>query len=204
MMNKCFVPMEFKAEGDTRKFTAYGNVKHNRDHANDVTMDGAYTKSIEKHKQQGTNPRLLWSHNPFELPVGKIHHMEEDSKGLLFTGQLSDTEKGRDIYTLAKDGALDSFSIGYNVVNERYNGEKGVNELIELDIGEISFVNFACNEKSTLQDIKSRLTQDSLPSKRELEEILRYSGLSKKEAVAVASHYNIKADVNVSGLDLFQ
>lgn len=203
-MNKCFVPIEFKAHSDGRKFTAYGNVKNVRDHANDVTMDGAYQKSIDQHKANGTMPRLLWSHNPFELPVGKISNMEEDSKGLLFEGQLSDTEKGRDIYTLAKDGALDSFSIGYNVVREEYNSSKGVNELHEISIGEISFVNFACNEKSTLESIKSAMQKNELPSKRELEQILRHSGLSKKEAVAVASHYHAPSQIDVSGYDLFK
>jgi len=181
----------FKAADDnTMKFTCYGNVKGNIDHAQDRTLDGAYVKSIERHKSAGTMPKMFWMHNPYETPVGKWVDMREDAKGLFMEGEFANTEKGRELYELMKMGALDSFSIGYSVTQEKWNHEKNCNDLIELDIKEVSVVTFACNEESRLVGIKAKMEQDELPTKRELEKFLRESGLSRKQAEVIASKYD--------------
>lgn len=180
----------FKAVGDGMKFTCYGNVKGNVDHALDRTLDGAYTDSINKHKANGTMPKMFWMHDPYSTPVGKWLDMKEDQKGLYLEGEFANTEKGRELYELMKMGALDSFSIGYSVIDEKWNQEKGCNDLIKLDIREISVVSFACNEESRLVDIKSRMDDGELPTKRELQEFLRESGLSKRQAERVSNHYD--------------
>ncbi len=211
MLNKIFVPgeVQMKADGDDMSFTAYANVKNIVDKALDVAMDGCYKESIKRHKANGTAPALLWSHNPYGLPVGVIKEFEEDTKGLLFGGKLSATTMGKDLHVLAKDGAIKTFSIGYTVNQERWNNEKGVNELIEIDVKEVSWVNFPCNEESTLETIKSHTNKDQLPTERELERFLRSSGLSKSEARKIASHYNpaleSKLDVEqLKGFNLFK
>ena len=180
----------FKYDEGTGTFECYGNVKGNIDHAKDRTLDGAYVKSIERHKSNGTMPKMFWMHNPYDLPVGKWIDMREDAKGLWMKGKLSKTAMGKDIEILAKDGALDSFSIGYSVIEEKWNHEKNCNDLIELDIVETSWVNMACNEESRLVGIKAKMEQDELPTKRELEKFLRESGLSRKQAEVIASKYD--------------
>jgi HK97 family phage prohead protease len=198
-MNKLFMDCQFKSQGDDMSFTAYGNVKNVVDKALDVAMDGCYTKSINNHKALGTTPSLLWSHDAYSMPVGKIHRIAEDSKGLFFEGKLSKTAAGLDLYILAKDDAINKFSIGYNVIQEQMNREKQVNELHEIDVKEISFVNFACNEESTLQSIKSQFDMGDLPTIRELERLLRGNGLSRKQAMKICSAY--KPEIKTS-LDL--
>jgi len=191
-MVKSFIPFKFKvskADNGVMSFTAYGNVKNIKDHAWDIAVDGCYQASIDKHKADGTSPRLLWSHNPYELPVGKITHMEEDEHGLKFKGELADTQMGRDIYELLKNGSLDSFSIGYRVIKEEWNSDAMANLLIEIDLKEISFVNFACNEASLLQEVKSHLEDGELPTKRELQNLLRENGLSKSQAEKITNRY---------------
>ena len=181
---------DFKYDLEAGTFTCYGNTKHNKDHAGDRAMNGCYTKSINDHKANGTMPKMLWSHNPTLLPVGAYSKMEEDAKGLKMTGKLSDTTMGRDIKVLAKDNALDSFSIGYREIKSEYNGDTGTNDLYELDIKEVSWVNFACDENSMLQSIKSNLEDGELPSKRELQKFLRDNGLSKSQAEKITNEYN--------------
>lgn len=180
----------FKATGDGMKFTCYGNVKGNIDHAMDRTLDGAYRDSINEHKTAGTMPKMFWMHNPFETPVGKWTDMKEDNKGLYLEGEFANTEKGRELYELMKMGALDSFSIGYRVIEEKWNTEKGCNDLIKLDIREISIVSFACNEESRLVDIKSKMDDGELPSKRELQDLLRGAGLSKRQSERIVNQYD--------------
>lgn len=199
----------FKMDDETGVFTCYGNVKNVIDHVKDRAVDGCYRKSIQRHAEKGTTPKMLWAHNPYNKPVGKWLKMEEDEKGLKLTGKLSKTTEGKDIEILAKDGALDSFSIGYITHDEKWNDEKGCNDLIEIDIKEVSWVNFACNEESTLQSIKSHLLDGELPTKRELQTLLREVGLSKSQAEKITDKYdpeektlNIKE--SVAKLELFK
>ena len=134
---------------------------------------------------------MFWSHNPYELPVGAWKSMDEDAKGLLMSGKLSKTTMGKDIEILADDGALDSFSIGYQTIKEKWNQLKGCNDLIDIHVKEVSWVNFACNEESLLQEMKSALRNGELPTKREFEKLLRGSmQLSKSQAQNIVARYD--------------
>lgn len=192
-LSKSFLPFKFKvakADSGDMTFSAYANVKNVKDHAWDIAVDGCYQASIDSHKEKGTSPRLLWSHDTWELPVGKITSMEEDDHGLKIEGKLSKTTKGLEIYELAKDGALDSFSIGYREVKSEWSSTEKANMLQEIDIKEVSFVNFACNEDSLLQNIKSHMKDGELPTKRELQKLLQGNGLSKSQASKIADNYD--------------
>ena len=184
---------DFKLDSSTGEFTCYGNVKGNIDHALDRTLDGAYVDSINEHMKNGTMPKMFWMHKSHELPVGVWLEMKEDAKGLWLKGRLSKTSMGADIEVLAKDGALDSFSIGYYVVEEKWNSDKRCNDLIKLDIVEVSWVTYACNEESLLQDIKSKMHDGGVPTKAELRELLKsIPGLSKREIERITANYNPK------------
>ena len=175
--------LEFKALSGERTFSCYGNVKGNIDHALDRVVDGAYRDSIASHKAAGTMPKFFWMHNPWDTPVGVWTAMEEDSKGLYLEGKFSNTPKGNELYELYKDNALDSFSIGYRVNDEKWNNTLGCNDLIKVDVREISAVTFACNEESRLVEIKSKLGEGKVLTKAELRELLESvpAGLSKRQ-----------------------
>ncbi len=186
-----FAITEFKMDKEKGTFSCYGNTKGNVDHALDRTVDGAYQKSIDNHMKNGTMPKMFWMHKSHDLPVGAWTLMREDTKGLYMEGKMSQTTMGRDIEVLAKDKALDSFSIGYRVIKEQWNTTKQCNDLIELDIKEVSWVTFACNEESLLQDIKTAMQDGKLPSKAELREVLKIAGVfSKREIERITVAYN--------------
>lgn len=183
-----------KVDAETGIFTCYGNVKGVVDHAYDMTMNGAFVDSIKAHKEAGTMPGMFWMHKSYDLPVGVWTDMEEDSHGLKMTGKLSKTTLGGDIEILAKDGALNKFSIGYYVDDEKWNSAGGFNELRKVDITEVSWVTRACNEESVLLDIKSIMDDGKLPTKRELEKALKDSGLSARQAKRIADCYSPTTD----------
>jgi uncharacterized protein len=186
-----FAISDFKMDKEKGTFSCYGNIKGNIDHAMDRTLDGAYQKSIDKHVKNGTMPKMFWMHKSHELPVGVWNKMSEDSKGFYMEGRLSKTAMGQDIEILAKEGALDSFSIGYRVIKEQWNHSDKCNDLIELDIKEVSWVTFACNEESLLQGIKTAMQDGKLPSKADLREVLKVSGVfSKREIERITAVYN--------------
>ena len=187
----------FKAVGDNMEFTCHTNVKGNIDHARDRTMDGAYLNSIKNHKANGTMPKMFWNHDRTSPPVGVWIDMEEDEKGLFKRGRMLDTDRGIEIYKGLKSRAIESFSIGYAVRQEKYNSSLGCNDLIELDIKESSPVNFACNEQALLVDIKNRLGEGERLSKADLRILLEDAdiGLSKSQIARVTADYNPKDEL---------
>lgn len=195
MNNKNIEMLDFKVKNEkSRTFTCYGNVKGNIDYAGDRTLNGAYQDSIKKHKNNGTMPKMFWGHKSSELPIGTWPHMEEDSTGLLLEGKMSNIQKGMDVFTLMQEKAIDSFSIGYRVVDEKRNMEMQCNDLIKLDIMEISPVNFACNDLSTLQSIQKSLKDGEILSKADLRHLLKFSqvGLSKRQIENITARYQVE------------
>mgnify|MGYP000002479236 FL=1 len=196
-MSNCFIKgglTQFKAIGSDMEFTCYGNVKGNVDHALDRTVDGAYQKSIDEHMKNGTMPKMFWNHQSWMPPVGAWTEMKEDDHGLFMKGRMLETDRGIEIYKGMKAQAIDSFSIGYRIPEggERWNAEKQCNDLIQIDLKETSPVNFACNELSTIRDIKSALGDGKLLSKADLRHLLESFdiGLSKREIERVTAHYH--------------
>lgn len=140
-------------------FEAYANVKYFKDKVNDVSIDGAFMKSVAKCKETGKYPKMLLQHD-YKQVVGVWLDMYEDEKGLRVKGQLAmNTTLGRETYELMKMGALDSLSIGYVVQKETYDAATKTNYLEELDLREISIVTFACNEESLIDSVKSEDVQ---------------------------------------------
>lgn len=191
--------LEFKVLSGERTFSCYGNVKGNIDHALDRVVDGAYRDSIASHKAAGTMPKFFWMHNPWDTPVGVWTAMEEDSKGLYLEGRFSNTPKGNELYELYKDNALDSFSIGYRVNDEKWNSSLGCNDLIKVDVREISAVTFACNEESRLVEIKSKLGEGKVLTKAELRELLESvpAGLSKRQIERITADYKPSGEIDL-------
>ena len=95
------------------------------------------------------------------------------------------------------------FSIGYRINKGRWNDDLDSYDLLSVDVKEVSWVNFACNDQSDLQQMKDHIEGGSLPTKRELQSLLRSCGLSKRQSERVSNKYNPvneNADDAVSGL----
>lgn len=192
----------FKAIGTDMEFTCHTNVKGNIDHARDRTIDGAYTKSIKNHERNGTMPKMFWNHDRFSPPVGVWTKMEEDEVGLFKHGRMLDSDRGIEIYKGLKSKAIDCFSIGYEVIKEKFNTALNCNDLIELDIKESSPVNFACNELARLVDIKNRIGNGEIISKADLRMLLEQTPakLSKRQIERITASYNPEDDDELKGI----
>jgi HK97 family phage prohead protease len=161
-------------------FSGYASVFNNVDLDGDVIIPGAFAKSL----QSGNPIRLLSQHDRKE-PIGVIRSAREDEKGLFVEGKLTlEVQKAREIRALLKDGAIDSFSIGFNIRDSEFDRDRGVNIIKEISLGEVSFVTFPANPAATLSVIKSA---DELETIRDVEKFLRGKGLSRKESAAVIS-----------------
>lgn len=193
------------ADDDSGTFTAYGNVFGIIDGAGDITVNGAFTNTIEEHKSNGTMPKLLAQHGHTTMPIGVITDMVEDEKGLRFEGKFAlETQAGAEAYALVKMGAIDEFSVGYIVRNFERNivDGKSVRQLLDLNVKEISLVTFACNPESKIEEIKSAVENGNQVTPRMVQKALQESGLSKRQSEkainSMSKPEEIKQDANVS------
>jgi hypothetical protein len=183
-MRKVF-SLDIKSYSDEeRKFSGYGSTFGNTDRVGDIVVEGAFSKSLEQHKSEGSMPSLLLHHD-MKRPIGVWTEMSEDSKGLYVEGKLTKGVRDADeAYNLLKDGALHSMSIGYRVVKESYDRQTRVNMLEEIALHEVSLVTIPANAQAIVGAVKDC---DGNPDVREIERVLRDAGLSRREAKAFIS-----------------
>ncbi len=178
------VPCEYKAlDEKTGTFEGYGSIFGNVDSYGDIVVKGAFEDSIKARK-----PVMLWQHNSDD-PIGVYTEVKEDDKGLYLKGELNqDVQKGKEAYSLLKQGALQGLSIGYRVKLAERDHDNDVVYLKNVDLFEVSLVTFPANTEATIETVKS------LPAtKREFEKFLRDAGYSKNEAKAIIAN-GFKAD----------
>ena len=104
---------ELESTNESGEFSGYAAVFGNRDDGDDIIEKGAFAKTIIN---DFNRIKILSQHDDFELPIGKPLELREDDKGLYIRGKISNTQKGRDIQTLLKDGVLNELSIGYYII----------------------------------------------------------------------------------------
>jgi hypothetical protein len=146
------IPMEFKVDHSKRIVEGYASTFGNKDRVGDIVQPGAFTKTISERFNGGAKKdiKVLWQHaHPIGLPI----HMEEDSKGLYTVSRIAKTPQGDEAMTLAEEGIIDKFSIGYDIIKSDYQGKDQL--LQELKLYEYSLVTFPANEEAGLTSVKS-------------------------------------------------
>lgn len=184
------VPFDVKAigeGGEKMSFDGYGSIFNVVDSYGDVVAPGAFQRSLKEAKTVGRMPSLLWQHDPDD-PCGVWLSMSEDQTGLFVRGRLSDTECGRDAYTLLKDGALTGLSIGFSLYPNGYSVDEktGVRTLTAIKLWEVSLVTFPACDPARVVGVKAE--DGALPTEREFERWLRReAGFTEAEAKTIIS-----------------
>jgi uncharacterized protein len=184
------VPFSFKAVKDDGSFSGYASIFGNTDAYRDVVMPGAFAQSLASWTKQDAMPPILWQHNS-DQPIGATTTINEDGKGLYVEGQLliKDVQQAREAFALAKAKVVRGLSIGYDPIDDEYDGDTNVNRLIRVDLWEYSFATFPANTEATITSVKSLLASGDLPSLSEFEDFLREAGnFSRSQAKAIAGH----------------
>jgi uncharacterized protein len=180
------VSLEIKSLKD-REFDGHGSVFKNVDLGGDIVMPGAFKRSLNQHKRDGSLPQMFWMHDPSRVP-GKWLDMHEDDEGLAVRGVLAPTDLGNEIHTLLKMDAVRGLSIGYRTRDQDF--DKDGNRLIkEADLWEVSVVSLPMNPLAQIAHVKSRLSVDGVyvPTPKEFETSFRQMGCSKQIARKLVS-----------------
>lgn len=178
-----FKTEEIKADdGGPVTFSGYASTFGNKDLGGDIVMPGAFKASLESREA-----KMFWNHNARMIPVGRWTDMKEDDKGLLVVGELTPGHSvANDLAAAFKHGTVDKMSIGYRTVKADYDEETDTRKLIEVELMEVSPVNFPMNEMADITAVKAAI--DGLETLRDAETLLRdVAGFSVREAKAMVS-----------------
>ena len=133
-------------------FTGYAAIFGNVDLTNDIIEPGAFAKTIASGAAKDGVP-IFAQHQDWTEPIGKTLELREDKKGLWVKGYISDTVRGKDYRKLVKDGILTQMSIGYDPTQYTVD-TKSIRHLLELELFEISIVNYPANSEARINDYK--------------------------------------------------
>lgn len=196
------------AEADLMSFSGYGAAFGNVDAYGDVISPGAFAKFLSGVKSGSQPwPAMLSQHGGFGsaedmTPIGVWTDLSEDGAGLRVTGQLADTPRGRELYTLMKMSprpAIDGLSIGYiaKASTPRSKPEDPRRTITEIDLMEISPVTFPANRNARVASVKSI---EDLEKLSDVEDYLREAGgFSIREAKTLISRIKAASSRDVSG-----
>jgi len=119
------------------RLAGYASVFGVPDSSGDVVVRGAFARTIAA----GRVP-LLWQH-AVDTPIGVVEKLGEDARGLrVIAAIVADTEQGHDAVELLRAGAISGLSFGYRVRASRPDRARGIRELTDLDLLEVSIVTF--------------------------------------------------------------
>jgi HK97 family phage prohead protease len=131
------------------EFTGLASVYGVKDLGNDVVVKGAFTRTINNHKNVVT---LLWQHKP-DVPIG-IGELSDTDKGLEIKGRINlAVQAGKDTYELLKQQAVKGLSIGYDPIDWEY--KDGARNLKEIRLWEVSVVTFPMNPLALVDGVKA-------------------------------------------------
>ena len=149
----CEFKFEEKVIDNEKYFTFEGYILTfgNADLRDDVCVAGCTRETLKKRK-----PKLLNQHN-WDEPIGVFDTIVEDQKGVFVTARmpLADKLVSERIIPQMKIGSIDSMSIGYRTVVSRWDEDKGIRYLEEIELYEASIVTIPMNPMAVITGMKS-------------------------------------------------
>lgn len=188
MLHKAF-GLDVKAVTEEGQIEGYGSVFGGApDSYGDIIERGAFTDTLAKHAAAGTMPLMLWGHQASEVPIGSWTEMSEDRKGLYVKGAVDlEDPLGARVHRALKTRRTRGLSIGYETKGSEPDPKRSdVTHLTQIDLWEVSPVNFAAQTRAMITGVKTKLEGGRLPTLPEFEDLLREAGFSKSQATAIA------------------
>lgn len=177
-----------KMDGDTGKFSGYASVFGGVDTYGDTIIKGAFESTLRSGK-----PKMFFNHE-WTMPIGKWTKAKEDDHGLFVEGELTPgMALSEDVRAAMKHGTLDGLSIGGYIKQGDYEQTEGGRVIRKWsNLMEVSPVAFPADSAARidLSSVKSVDFESLLPqceTERDIEKLLRDSGLSKWDAMAIVS-----------------
>ena len=149
---------------------------------------GAWTKSLAEHRARGSRQVRLKDHHGRTIGGFPIDTMREDATGLYGAGEINlETQAGREGYSLAKQGVITDFSVGFVPIADKV--ETLLRRIFEAILLEGSIVDEPANQGARILEVKRVALYRSLEAKamtiRDFERALHESGAFSRKAARI-------------------
>lgn len=124
---------------------------------------GAFAKTIA---ERGDKVKLLAQHDWRTWPLGRATLLREDAGGLYGEFHVSSTRAGDEALELVRDGAIDSFSVGFSPI--KHVKRDRVTWRTEVGLREASLVTFPAYETALVGGVRSLFGEMSDEDRAEL------------------------------------
>jgi HK97 family phage prohead protease len=95
---------------------------------------------------------LYWEHDD---PIGKVTSWEQRPEGLWITARFTEgVSQADETYALVKDGVINSFSIGFRMVESYRDPTSGVTVVTKADVREVSCVPMPWYETAVIEQVR--------------------------------------------------
>lgn len=118
---------------------------------------GAFSKTI---RERGDRVKLLSQHMTRNNPLGRATLLREEASGLYGEFHVSKTAAGDEALELLRDGALDSFSVGFSAI--KHVKRSSVTVRTEVGLREASLVTFPAYADALVGGIRGQFSEDEL------------------------------------------
>ena len=115
----------------------------------------------------GKKPKLLKYHDSSQI-VGVVTARLDSQDGMLFTAKISNTSDGNDMLELVKDEAIDSVSVGVDVINAKYDDD-GTMVISSAEWVELSLVAVPAFKGATITEVAATEPQQETPMSDKVE-----------------------------------
>jgi len=131
------------------------------DRDKDKFVKGAFTESLADLRERN-RPIRFKDHHDRTIGGFPIYRVFEDDKGLFGEGQINLTvQQGREAFSLAKQGILSDFSVGYSV--EEFEIDRDIRIIKKAIIWEGSLVDEPMNPAANVTEVKAAVPFQDLP-----------------------------------------
>lgn len=124
-----------------------------------------------------------------EQTIGVITGFENRADGAYITARISDTVAGRDAYTLLKDGALKSVSVGFRSDPDSMQiiESKDRTDIVHhrAELMEVSLVSFPAYENAAVTNFRSIITDNEKESTMPKEELAEMRSMIEDQARSI-------------------
>jgi len=115
----------------------------------------------------GKKPKLLKYHDSSQI-VGVVTARLDSQDGMLFTAKISNTTDGNDMLELVKDEAIDSVSVGVDVIDAKYDDD-GTMVISSAEWVELSLVAVPAFKGATITEVAATEPQQETPMSDKVE-----------------------------------
>jgi HK97 family phage prohead protease len=132
------------------------------DRGDDKFIKGAFLDSIAEHKRIGKKQIPLKDFHGNTVGGWPIEQLKEDATGLFGVAEINlELEQGRDVYSLAKFGVYDSFSIGFWPIDIAFENDLRI--ISKAEILEGSILDVPMNPHAQVTEVKAVVPFQDLP-----------------------------------------